>query len=423
MDNYIDEESLVEATKIAGSLVRTEGKIATARFNRAYTALGFPHVSPSELRQFMVRVQQDEELLSIYEDALEGRAVSLNEAEEPVATVDTLPAVTPDIIDREFNKAAVRNYKKYQRQGAIQEGLSNMVAERVSKELVDVIKAPKVTAKTRPYRSDDPLGSTLIIGLSDWHIGATVKGVNGNSYDVSVARNRLELLASEAEATIQEQNISEVVIIHGGDYVEHVSMRNVNQAFDAEMDMAEQIATANRLLIDFIQEIASLPEVKHVKIGLVGGNHDRYQGDKKASIYNDNIAYNMVDNLLLLNDYSALGDNVEIIDNRHDIYSFEFSVYNKVFRVVHGDHLKNNDSPKIPTMIKDHMIDYMFFGHYHSTKIIQENGAATSIMIGSLQGNNTYSKELNLPDSQAAQLLMVVSAITPDSPVYQPVYL
>ena len=411
--------NLIEVAKIAGTLVRNEGKISTSRFNRAFTSLGYERVSAYDLKHYMALIQEDENLYQVYNEALQGEAESISIDEVKISTPDVVPPITADIVDREFNKAAIRNYRKTQRQGAIQEGLSNMVASKVARELVDFIKAPKDTTYYEPQQGDN----TLIIGLSDWHIGATVKGVNGNNYNLEIAKERLHKLAMNATNILYEYEYTDVVIIHGGDYVEHVSMRNVNQAFDAEMDMAEQIATANRLLIDFIQEIASAPGVGSVTVGLVGGNHDRYQGDKKSSIYNDNIAYNMVDSLLLLNDYNALGDNVEIIDNRHDIYSFEFKVYNKVFRVVHGDHLKNNDSPKIPMMIKDHMIDYMFFGHYHSTKIIQENGATTSIMIGSLQGNNTYSKELNLPDSRASQLLMVVPEDSPDSPIYKPVYL
>ena len=82
--------------------------------------------------------------------------------------------------------------------------------------------------------------------------------------------------------------------------------------------------------------------------------------------------------------------------------------------------MKNTDKPKIPNLIKDHPIDYVMFGHYHSSKILQENGYATSIMVGSLQGNNTYSKQLNLPDSKASQTLILFNKDEADSPMYMP---
>lgn len=261
----------------------------------------------------------------------------------------------------------------------------------------------------------------MIIALSDWHIGATVKAVNGNSYNVEIAKERLARVMSEAKRVIEDSKVEDVYIVFLGDAVENTSMRNINQAFDAEINMAEQIALATRMLAEFIKGISEV--ASNVTAAVIGGNHDRYTPNKKEAIYNDNVAYNILDSLLMLQEYGGLSRGINIIDNRYDIYSAEFTVYDKTIRLVHGDNLPNNDKPKIPVMIKDHPIDYVFFGHYHSSKIIQENGSATGIMVGSLQGNNTYSKQLNLPDSRASQTMVLFNEDHPESPMYYPVFL
>ena len=411
-------ENLEEVAKIAGKLVKTDGKISTTRFNRMYTSLGYDKVGRGELKDYMRAIQSDSVLLGIYNDSLT-QEIDYNDVNGKLVSASQVrPDVSTDIIDREFNRASVRNYKKYQKEGAIQEGLSEMVASKLADTLGDIITKEPAEAKLTPVLD---ASATLIVGLSDWHIGATVKGVNGNTYNLAVAQERLDDFMEKTIQTIKANDVERVIIIHLGDYVEHVNMRNVNQAFDAEVDMAEQIATANRMLIDFIRKVAKFSPT--VEVALIGGNHDRYQGNKKDAIYNDNIAYNMVDNLMLLDDYGVLGDNVTILDNRFDVYSAEFDVYGNVVQLVHGDFLKNTEKPKIPSLIKDHPIDYVMFGHYHSSKILQENGYATSIMVGSLQGNNTYSKQLNLPDSKASQTLILFNKADASSPVYMPKFL
>lgn len=412
--------NLIEVAKIAGTLVRNEGKISTSRFNRAFTSLGYERVSAYDLKHYMTLIQEDENLYQVYNEALQGEAESVSIDEVKISTPDVVPPITADIVDREFNKAAIRNYRKTQRQGAIQEGLSNMVADRLAEELV------KVARTDENYYKESPLNfvqgeNTLIIALSDWHIGATVKAVNGNSYNVEIAKERLARVMSEAKRVIEDSKVEDVYIVFLGDAVENTSMRNINQAFDAEIDMAEQIALATRMLVEFIKGISEV--VNKVTVAVIGGNHDRYTPNKKEAIYNDNVAYNILDSLLMLQEYGGLSRGIKIIDNRYDIYSAEFTVYDKTIRLVHGDNLPNNDKPKIPVMIKDHPIDYVFFGHYHSSKIIQENGSATGIMVGSLQGNNTYSKQLNLPDSRASQTMVLFNEDHPEAPMYYPVFL
>lgn len=409
--------NLEEAVKVIAYLVREDGKISTGKFNRIYSNLGYDKLSQEDVMSVARKAEQDPYMSQVFSDVYSSK-IDFELPNGKVLSEDAImPVVSPAMVSRELNNASVRNYKKAQKALVAQEIISNRLIERMVEELAPIVQEPVKLVNTDLL--DD--SHTLVVGLSDWHIGATVKGVNGNTYNLEVAQERLDKFLQETIETIINYGISHVYIVHLGDYAEGIGMRNINQPFDAEIDLAEQIAKATRMLTAFIRTVSS--HTQFVTFGGVGGNHDRYTANKKEAIYNDNIGYNIIDTLELLNGFGALGDNVEIIDNRNDVYSFEFDVYGKTFRAIHGDNIKNNDSPKIPVMLKDHMIDYVMFGHYHSSKIIQENGSATSMMVGSLQGNNTYSKQLNLPDSKASQLLVIMSANNPDSPMFRPVYL
>ena len=51
-------ENLEEVAKIAGKLVKTDGKISTTRFNYMYTRLGYDKVGRGELKDYMRAIQQ-----------------------------------------------------------------------------------------------------------------------------------------------------------------------------------------------------------------------------------------------------------------------------------------------------------------------------------------------------------------------------
>ena len=115
-------------------------------------------------------------------------------------------------------------------------------------------------------------------------------------------------------------------------------MRSVNQAFDTEFTLAEQITKGTRLLIDVLSQISEVTE-GNLRFGIVGGNHDRLQGNKNEKIYNDNVAYITLDTMLNLQELGVL-NGIEIIDNREDIYTIEDVVANQRIVVNHGDNLK-----------------------------------------------------------------------------------
>lgn len=418
MSEEIKSTLEVQAT-VLGYMVREEGALRRSTFNKLMDNLGQDTVDKETFKDIVTEVKHGpSKVKDLYNKAYNG-VITLDDITPSagyakVREKGLYDLVTPSVVDREAIKALTSQYKRAQRQGAAQEYLSQLIADRLSQVLTGepILHVRDNTPASTSHK-------TMVISLSDWHIGARVDNVNGNRYNVEIAKKRLAEFVEKAKAQIVEVAPEEVYLIHQGDAIEHISMRSVNQAFDAEINATEQLAVATRLFVDTISEIASV--ANHVTVAGVGGNHDRFTDDKKSGIYGDNLMYSVMDTIILLNDHYIFGDNVDVIDNRHDIYRAEFSVYGKNIMIIHGDTLSGNDKPKIPVLLKNHPLDYVFFGHYHSSRMIQENGSAYSIMVGSLQGNNTYSKQLNLPDSQASQMITVFEEGS-DSPTFQPIF-
>lgn len=180
-------------------------------------------------------------------------------------------------------------------------------------------------------------------------------------------------------------------------------MRSVNQAFDTEFTLAEQITKGTRLLIDVLSQISEVAE-GNLRFGIVGGNHDRLQGNKNEKIYNDNVAYITLDTMLNLQELGVL-NGIEIIDNREDIYTIEDVVANQRIVVNHGDNLKGNVN-HIPKFIKDQVFDLLITGHVHHLRVKQEDYNRQHITVGSTIGYNTYSKELHLSKTTPSQQLL-----------------
>lgn len=418
MEQYGKFKTLDEVyAVILGKIKRDYPTIQRSVFNKILVGFELDKVDKEYFLMLVDRVKNTPELSDLYLKAVKG-VYTLDDIKvyETSVTEDGLfDLVSTYTVDKYTTQAQSTNFRKAQKQGTAQYYLSQQIAKELKSSLSDIEKP--VLPKALNVDASD---KEMIMALSDWHIGARVDHVNGNDYNIDIAKQRLSDYLEQAHMEALINKPSKIYLYHGGDFIEGIDMRKVNQSFDAEVDATTQIAVATRMMIDAVKEVASwgVP----MTVALVGGNHDRYTSNKKDAIYNDNIAYNVIDTLLLVKDYGIFPDYVDIIDNRDDIYRVETTVAGKNVMLIHGDTLPSNDKPKIPMLIKDHPIDLVIYGHYHSSRFIQENGSGFSIMVGSLMGNNTYSKQLLLPDSKASQLVMLVTP-TSDTPTFQPVFL
>lgn len=403
------ESSLDAFAIVMGYLQRQEGKIRRSAFNKIVNELGFDRVSQEQLLSISNEIENSDNSKALYKDSLNGK-VKLDDISDNINQLSKVSEkgifdiLTPYTVDRYAVQSQLSSYRKAQRSASAQKYLSELIAKEIGLSLKE--KVSDSISNTRNIVSDSDNTNTLVITPADWHIGATVNNVDDNNYNLNIANKRLDEYIVAIDNAISLYKPSSIVLVHLGDFIEGIDMRNINQPFEAEIDATKQLGEALRMYIKLIKTVASwgLP----VTVGAIGGNHDRFTSNKKEAIYNDNLAYNVVDTLLLLKQSGGLPDNVIIMDNREDVYSLVLNIENKNFLFVHGDMESRKDDPKIARHIRNQLIDIMYMGHYHYNKTLQEDYARMSYMVGSLMGANNYAKQIGAPRTAASQLLSVV---------------
>lgn len=419
IDKMLDNPKVVGAI-IAGTLQRTFNRVQTGKYNILAVEFDIEKESRDSLRELIQEIEQDPKLQEIYKGAILGKLDldTIRKQEQQPDSDSLFKVVTPYVVEHQATLANQREFNKIQREGAYLNHLINGLKEHLTTELT-ALQTPKYITVNKKGSSKKS-NREMILCLSDWHIGAYVNNMDTGGYNFEILKERLQHLLNETARVVQEQGIKTVHVYHIGDIIEHINMRNVNQAFESEFPATEQMAKGIRVLTELLSAIASLGV--NVTFGMTGGNHDRFQGNKNDKIYNDNVAYLVLDQLHFIQELGGLHKNVTLIDNRGDVYSFMDMVAGKVVKVVHGDNEGKKVDVKIPKHIKENVINYLIMGHIHTTRIIQEDFSRFHVYVGSPMGANNYSAENNLPTTSPAQLIMVLDP-TVDSPQFIPVFL
>ena len=394
---------------IMGYLKAERGKIAPSVFNKLSQQLGYRKQDKNNLMMLARKIEEDETLFLLYNKGFE-RIIKLDDIpdaidEEPgvVTEEDVFAQVTNFLIDNEDNNARLRELRKLQREGVYMKILMNNLKEHLTKELKGMPRAKYLQTPVYEPQAGD---KSLILLLADWHVGALVFNEDTGGYNFTKLQGNVQNIMKQTLELVTMLDITNVYVFHVGDVQEHIDMRNVNQAFDAEFPATEQIAKAQRLIVDTLMVLS---KQVHVTFGIVAGNHDRFSGDKNDKVYNDNSVYLILDTLFLLKDVFGQLPNVTLIDNREDTYSFRVKIAGKNIKVLHGDHEQKKADVKIPKHIKEEAIDYLIMGHIHHARITQEDYHRFHIYVGSPMGANNYSKELNLPTTAPSQMIMVLT--------------
>lgn len=403
---------------IMGYLKAERGKIAPSVFNKLTAKLGFEKHNKDELKEIGRQINSDEVLYSLYEKGFE-RKIKLDELPNIInksgdlTEEDVFAQVTNFLIDNEDNNARLRELRKLQREGVYMNILMRNVKEHLVEELKGMPKAKYLKTEVPEPRKGD---RSLILCFSDWHIGVLVYNNTTGGYSLDKLNSSIQDTINETVKLIKEMDIKHVYVLNLGDLTEHINLRNSNQAFDAELTLAEQISKAVRITSDML---SVLSKHVHITYGHVAGNHDRLQTNKQDAISGDTTAYIVIDQLIMLQEEFGQLPNVTILDNREDIYELDLEVAGKHIKAVHGDREKKTGT-KISKHIKDNPIDILYMGHYHSVDISQEDYARFAVTVGSPQGENDYSKSLNAPTTYGSQMITILEE-GKASPMFYPI--
>ena len=410
---------------IMGYLKAERGKIAPSVFNKLSAELGYPKMRKADLVDFAKQINEDKELFNLYDKACQ-RTIKLEDltytVEDPESDVpfsiglkeqDVFNQVTSFLIDNEDNNARLRELRKLQREGVYM----NILMDNLKKHLAEELKGmPRAKYIKTEVPESQPGDMHLILLFADWHIGALVFNEATGGYDFVKLKGKVQNAVTQVLNIVRTLGIKHIYCFHLGDTIEHIDMRNVNQAYEAEFPATEQIAKGTRLIADVL---ITLSKEVHVTFGIVSGNHDRFSGNKDDKVYNDNAAYLILDMLFWAQDTLGQLPNVTLIDNRKDTYELIVKVAGKRIKVKHGDHERKKDDVKIPKHIKEEPIDFFIMGHIHTTRIIQEDYSRFHVYVGSPMGGNNFSKELNLPTTYGSQMLMILTEGM-KSPIFVP---
>lgn len=282
--------------------------------------------------------------------------------------------------------------------------LYGVIAEQIHRALLDELNE---VIPTFAYQDRLPVSEgKMVVMLSDWHIGAQVHNVKGNNYNYDIARQRVAKYLSRVKKIAHEEGITEINVVSLGDMTEHINMRKVNQAFEAEFPLAVQIVKAYELIRDFI---VNLSEDFNVTYRGVGGNHDRMNGDKNDNIDGDSTAY-IVN--FMIKDFieNTKLDRITYVEVDSINYSASFYLNDFHFKFVHGDNEKGNKKLASHADLDDTSYNVLAMGHLHHFSVKEVGQDKYEVYVGSLMGANNYGVKGKFI-SNASQGIIVVNSL------------
>ncbi|GAA0082955.1 hypothetical protein [Clostridium sp. CTA-6] len=246
---------------------------------------------------------------------------------------------------------------------------------------------------------------TMILNISDLHIGCVINNCKSNYYNYEVAKKRIDKLIDECYKYIEMYNIKKIYLINTGDTIEHNSMRK-NQYQYCEFGQSEQINKA----IDLIYYlIISLCKYCYVEYDSIAGNHDRMNGDYSANYDGDN-----ADNIITeqIRKYNELSGNkrANIIKRNHTDKEIIKEINGLKCKFIHGDSQNNKDGKTIlknEISMDDDFYDILFQGHWHNFKLESENNKRYIVTTGCLSGYNDFSKRFGC-STVASQTIAII---------------
>lgn len=424
MTNKLFGERLEVYAIIYGTLLKNENKITLTRVNKISTEkVGLERIKNQEMQEIYEDICEDEYLDELLKDTVKGKYGLENiqdyKGEQAFEDSNYLDTITPYLVAKESRLAENREFNKIMRDGTY----LKILVDNLKNDLVDEFKDFKVYREHAEYDEYVDLfvsksEKTMVLALSDFHVGFSFNNYVSGGYNFEILKERLEIYFKEAERLAKEHNVTDFRIYFVGDLIEHINMRNVNQAFETEFTLSEQIAKGTRLLADIINRFENLGKVK---FAMVHGNHDRMQGNKNDKVHNDSAVYIALDQLLFLQECGAF-KNTEIVDNRKDIYNARDDIHGYLIHLNHGDGLANR-KPIISKFEHDREINMLIKGHVHHFYVLQEDYKRMHVTNSSPIGYNNYSDEKALGKTSPSQTIMLFDHKDLYNPIIKPVFL
>lgn len=249
-----------------------------------------------------------------------------------------------------------------------------------------------INNKWSPLKSNEMDHDRIaIVQLSDVHFNESVRTecVKGtNEYNWDIAAKRLKKYADEVKRYLKFNNIGHVIIALTGDMFN--SPRRYDEIVDNQDSSCVALLTGCDLICKFILDVCDVDgkKVRKANVFSVFGNESRLKQDYTSVHWEDSFDYLLhqiakmrlkaceyihfeeptLDHSLVIK--NVLGANILLIHGHNNTtYSKELEKYTK--------------NPNLDERV---IIDYLLWGHYHSTKLDERSRRSASLV-----GNNAYN--------------------------------
>lgn len=249
----------------------------------------------------------------------------------------------------------------------------------------------------------------MVVQITDWHIGLIINNCKNNSFNLSIAKKRIEKLLKEIHKYIELYDIEKIYLVSTGDLIEHCYMRP-NQHQNVEFGQSIQISETQRLILNMLVDLS---KECYVQFSGVSGNHDRNNGDKNVALVNDNANTTLLRNLKDMLDFcdnknlkERITINLDSLTSR-EIYK---DICGVKCKFIHGDERIKDGKQLIQTDISmnEEFIDILFRGHWHNFKMESENNGRYIVTSGCLSGYNDYSTKFGCGTAATQTICIIV---------------
>ncbi len=279
------------------------------------------------------------------------------------------------------------------------EHIYDYVNEKMNEFVYQYNKENKVPIDT--FNMNKANGEKYIIHLSDLHSNKTVD-LQHNKFNFNILKKRLDYLFFQHELNIENNNINDVLIVFTGDMA-NLSKLNSQQRTN---ELASRMEATLRLFEILSDNIDYLLECGY-KVSFAGvvGNESRIDMydrlDSTNSLARDNFDYMLFQQLKI-----RYKDRCEFL-NDCDTLEYVLQTNGKNILLTHGETIGSSNVEKNISKLKEKYsqlyktnIDYVLFGHIHSTLIGHDFARSSSIV-----GSDEYSfNKLHIAGNDISQL-------------------
>jgi len=252
--------------------------------------------------------------------------------------------------------------------------------------------------KPKPVFSKNKDGQTLVVFLSDWHLGKLIETSEGIIYNVNIAKKRVDKLIRNLVKLLgyaqQEATIHEIVLVLGGDIIDNEIIYET-QAHHIDINVVEQVQVATDLLWNVISALLSNTDKKVIiRVRGVPGNHGRVTFESHEKSNWDTVVYQDIG---LIARYS--GSNRVIVECSNGDYD-KFKIFDHTILNRHGKGVPKQDgtaaaAAKFGGWFVEHKWDIFLYAHYHHIGCGDYHGRPI-FRNGSLPGGDDLAERLSL---------------------------